>query len=428
MDSTRSRSRSLRRAKASLAVILLLAGGCTNETPEVPSARPAQTPDSPPSRRALRFGVIGAPPTLDPYHPRASDLTFALARPVYPSLFRFLPSGATEPYLASSLKERPRSVTVTLKRWRWSDGRAVTSRDVVASVRRARHPSGLAGLSAQAVDARTVRLRGGDGSWERTLATAAYILPGGRAGSAFAGPFTIADYTPGYEVVLRRNPHFWRTAQLREIKVRFVQDLDLLLMLLERRRLDAAAPPATVNLDERLEEFGLEYDRASGWEGMWLDMSRTRLDPSERDALLADIRFGEIAEAFVRDEGELRVPVRLRGPDLTVEESLIGPSGDELLALFMRAAWFQLRDDGHQIELLRVDPEILYGRWKVSSPEGIAVRRSIGAPGLYEPLGPDALELFALDSFVVWSDEVEGLEANPTLDGPLWNLEAITKR
>jgi hypothetical protein len=397
-------------------------------------ATPTPTPTfDTPGRRAdaLRFGVIGAPATLDPYDPSASDLTYTLARPVYPSLFRFLPSGTPQRYLAASIRTERGGATVTLRRARWSDGRAITARDVVASAGRAAHPSGFAGLQVEALDARTVRFRGRESDWPERLSTLAFVLPRGRAGGVFGGPFTIKRNVRGYEVVLRRNDgYFGRRALLRDLRVRFVQDLDLMLLLLERGRLDAAAPPATLNLDQRLEEFDLSYEERSGWEGMWLDFRRSKLAGEARAALLGDIRFGTIQEGLVRDEGELELPGGLGDRGTVVRETIIGPNGDELLSLFMRAAWFRLTDEGHSIELLRVDPEVLYGEWKRAGPGGVAVRRAQGAPGLEDPLGAGAaaLKAFTLHSFVTWTEGVIGLRTNPTTEGPLWKAEALDVR
>ena len=383
------------------------------------------------ANQPLRFGLLGSPATLDPFDPRASDLTYTLARPVYPSLYRFLPDGTPQPDLVEELTERRRSAEVRLARARWSDGTPITAPDVAASARRAIHPSGFSGLRVEILGPRALRFTGGVVDWEERLATATYVLPGGRAGTVYGGPYTIDRFTEGYQVVLKRNPdYFGERALSQRIAVRVVQDLDLMLLLLERGRLDAAAPLATLNLDDRLEVRGLSYDRAIGWESIWLDLARSRLSSNETASLLGDVKWPKLEESFVRDEGELtlgsRFVVRASG---SVRETLLGSTSDELVALVMRAAWFQLRASGHRIELLRVDPEILYGKWRSGGPAGIALRRATGAPGLTDPLGrgEDALRVFEVASFVTWQEGVGGLAANPTLDGPLWDAGELVK-
>lgn len=422
-----------KRTSAALLSALAVTTSCTGDSDVSRSEpSPAVAPAHPEAdARPLLFGVIGSPPTLDPYAPHASDLTYALARPVYPSLLRLLPRGTPKLDLARDVDPRAGAAVVRLKPARWSDGSAITARDVVASAGRAAFPSGFAGLEASVVDRLTVRFEGPVRDWERRLARLTFVLPAGRAGDAYGGPYSVSRYVEGYELALRRNPrYFGRRAESPRLNVRFVQDLDLLLLLLERGRLDAAAPPATVNLDQRLEAHGLGFQSRIGWEAMWLDFSRSDLAPQERTALTADVRWANLERSFVREAGRLE-PGLGASDDLPVyvKETMIGPNGDELLSLVMRAAWFQLRDEGHSIELLRVDPDILYGPWADGGPRGLALRRVTAAPGLDDPLaaGEDARRVFELATFVTWRDGVEGVAPNPTLDGPLWNAETIEK-
>lgn len=375
--------------------------------------------------------MIGSPSTLDPYDSLASDLTYAVVRPVYPSLYRFLPDGTPQEDLARSIQERRRSAIVQLRRGLWSNGRPITARDVAASAARATHPSGFAGLKVTVVDQRTVRFSGRVDDWEERLAALTFVLPAGRAGVAYGGPFSIAHHTQGYELALRRNAeYFGPRAESPALTIRFVQDLDLMLLLLERGKLDAAAPLATVNLDQRLDEFGLEHERRLGWEGIWLDFTFSPLNEVERSSLVSGVEWRKLAETFVRADGELLIPENSGdGGAVVVNETLIGSSSDELVALLMRGAWFQLDGAGHKIELLRVDPKVFYGEWKADSPTGVAIRRRTGGPGISDPLGAgeDSLPAFEIATYVTWRPGVEGVGANPTLEGPLWNASEIRR-
>ncbi|MBA3349908.1 MAG: hypothetical protein H0T12_05065, partial [Actinobacteria bacterium] len=209
------------------------------------------------------FGVLGNPATLDPYSPLATDLTYTLVRPLFPSLFRFGPEGRAVAMLARSTAETGSGVRITLRRARWSNGNAITARDVVATVRRAESPSGLAAVSsARALGSRRVELRGASKNWRRTLATAAPILPGGggvRPGGVSGGPFRLSSFTPGLEAVYRPNPRWWGPEPDSDrITVQFVADLEIMLALLRSGRLDGAAPPSSVNLGQRLDAMGIE--------------------------------------------------------------------------------------------------------------------------------------------------------------------------
>lgn len=424
-----SMRRSLRRTSAALLSAALVLVSCTSDG-GTERAQPSPTVTAPTgsASRPLRFGVIGAPATLDPYHRDASDLTYTLARPVYPSLYRFLPSGIPRADLAQEIVEKRHSAVVRLAPARWSDGRPITARDVVASAQRARSPSGFAEVRAEAIGRRTVRFTGPTGDWEERLATLAFVLPRGRAGRAFGGPFRVKSFTTGYELVLERNPRYsGPPAETPVLKVRFVQDLDLMLLLLENGDLDAAAPLSTVNLDQRLEEHGFEYDRKIGWEEIWIDFSRSPLNFVERASLLRGIDWDKLEKAYVRSDGELELPTERGGAAVVVNETLIGSGSDELVSLLMRGAWFQLRDAGHRIELLRVDPDVLYGRWGGGGPPGTALRRVASAPDLDDPLGlgRDGRRALAVATYVTWRPGIEGPEANPTLDGPLWNAEDL---
>jgi ABC-type transport system substrate-binding protein len=180
-------------------------------------------------------------------------VTFFLARPLYPSLYRFGPDGGVASELASSLEVISGGVRVSLARWRWSNGRHVTARDVVASVRRARPPSGFAPLRARRVGQRTVELLGAARNWRRALASAAFVLPRGRPRRVFGGPFALMKHVQGLEATFTPNAQWAGEAPyLGRVTVQFVSSLEQLIQLLEQGRLDAALLPSSVNLDERM--------------------------------------------------------------------------------------------------------------------------------------------------------------------------------
>lgn len=387
----------------------------------------------------MAFGVVGQVATLDPYSRAASDLTYALTRPIYPSLFRFLPDGTTEPSLAESVEARGRTATVELRPAQWSDGRPITARDVAASIRRARPPSGFARIgSARVLGPRLIELRGTVRDWPRALATVAFVMPKGEPAPVAGGPFGLKRKVRGLEFAYTPNPRYWGDVPLVErITVRFVQGLDLLLELLRRRRLDAALVPSSVNIADRLDAIGVTHREVLGWESVVLDLA-TDTHPTTARALWGNLARARIESGFVRDLGRVTNTLRpgpgrsgadgpfsaLRAAPVPKGESLAlaAPVGDELLELVQRALLEQLSEAGFDVELLGVEPLVLLqgDRWTT-------VERVAGAPGPNERPGvvqrPSALPLFHVATVVAWQQGVRGLEVNPTFEGPLWNAE-----
>lgn len=434
---------------ALLAVGVLLTSACTSDTDAPPTAGPAASGATPVPGGLVSFGVVGEPATYDPYSPRASDLTFALVRPLFPSLFRFLPDGSTEPLLAESLEPQDGGVLIRLRALQWSNGRPVASGDVVRSIARARPPSGFAAVEeARARGPRALLLEGSVDDWERTLATFAYVLPGGRVSGipmVSAGPFTVRRHIPGLELVYEHNPRWTGDPPLLDrIRVRFTQSLDVLLALLRRDRLDGAALPLSVNLDDRLELLDLEHEEALGWESVYLDLEGSRLPRPQRVRLWRAVDRDAIASGFIRDDGRpantLHPAPGSDGADGPFSEWLgragrapeapvriAASNSDELARLVQRAIFRQLQMEGFEVELLGIEPRVFEGRRGMSGAADVAIRRRAGAPGLAEEPGAarslDALPLFHVESVVAHTGRLRGLRPNPTFEGPLWNIE-----
>lgn len=440
------------KAKRLILALACVAAACTpgNEAP----SRGRDTPGGvnlPGNAGAggIVFGVLGDPVTLDPYSPMATDLTYTLVRPLFPSLFRFDPDGRPRAMLARSATETGSEVHITLRRARWSDGRAITAGDVVASVRRADPPSGLAAVSSvRAVGERRVELRGAATDWRQTLATAAPILPEGRGvrpGGVSGGPFRLSSFTAGLEAVYSPNPQWWGAEpHSGRIRVQFVQDLEIMLALLRSGRLHGAAPPSSLNLGRRLDAAGLEHSAALGWESLWFDLQGAQMDGAGRAGVARAIDRLALERGFVRAHGRLantlypgpgphsaegawRRPARpevVTGP-APIQLAVAG--GDELTELVQRAVRVQLEQAGFSVELVTADAATFYGAWSREDPMDIAIRRASGAPGSTDRLAAlrDSLAVpfVQVETFVAWGDGLTGPEANPTLDGPLWNLE-----
>ena len=426
------------RAPATLLAAIVAAAtlSCTGAGDE--RAPASRTPHTPRRGGRVVVGFLGAPASLDPYAPNASDLTRALARPLYPSLFRFLPDGTARPYLARSVEQENGGTRVVLRRARWSNGKPITAGDVVASAHRATPPSGFAAFDRVArAGRRAVLLIGRVRSVPRALASAAFVLPEGIGGQAFGGPYLLRSYRPGLGLVLQRN-RTWSAGPrpfLDRVTVRFVETLRGLLGLLERGTLDVGALPSFVNLRDVVSD-NVRLDERRGWEMLFLDFRGSSLTPGERVAVGQGIDRSALQEAFVRDEGEMTSvvpeplssrPAALPSPRRPSELVQIAvPAGDELLELMQRGIFQQLDRAGIEADLVGIDQTTLYGPWARAFPLDAALRRSVTGPR-YAPERSSrslpAWPLFRVSTFAASRRGVHGPMPNPTFDGLLWNIE-----
>jgi hypothetical protein len=401
-----------------LTLVLTLAGCEPNTEPPAP---PRATTSPLPKGSTFRFGVHGEPATLDPYSPDASDLTWHLIRPVYRSLFRFAADGSAVADLAREVRPTESGAVISLRRARWSNGDPVSAKDVALSLTRSIEAGRLNGVTGARVQRGGVRVEGRAGDWATLLAAGSIVLPGGRADLEMAsGPFRVASRRAGLRVVFERNPEWdGKPSRTKNIEVQFIQSPDVMFDLLESQRLDAAAPPSLVNLEERVDASGLEIAIALGTERVYIDLEGSDLTTEERSFIAHAIDRPAMQEGFVRDDGELdgRLPDGARSKPLS-ELVLAAPSGDELLVLIQRVAQERLKAAGVPVDLVVTDPRTFYSEWAVDDPFDLAVRRTFG-----EIDGADAIRLFRVESAIASRPGTEGLSVNPTIDGPLWNVE-----
>jgi hypothetical protein len=413
------------RAARSIAVVAaaVLSVACTPDN-EVPGARstPSPTPGG-----TLEIGIVGEPATLDPYGAEASDLTYALVRPVFPMPFRSRPDGTFEPDLAESLEVTSRGARLTIAERIWSNGESITASDVVASIRRATPPSGFASIrSARVQGARTVVLQGASDGWEERLATAAYVLPRGRliGGNVSGGPFRFSGYKRGRSLSYEANPDAPEPPLLDGLTVSFVQGTELLMRLLADGDLDVAALPSTVNLGERLDELGLEHASEIGAERVVMSFDPDRVTLRAARAVVAEVDKVNLVESFVRDEGRALGTRPPRDPDgLPPAVSVAAPEGDELLTLMQRAMQVDLRSALSSFEVITAPVSTLYGEWQNGGPADALLMRAVGEPPWrgVETDGGYVFPLASVATFMGWREEVHGIAVNPSPEGPLWN-------
>lgn len=420
------------------AVLLAGALSCTPTTePAVPEQASTATSASPGEERrkqgVITFGVLGDVLTLDPYDERASDLTWALARPLYPSLYRLLPDGSAESYLASSIEHVAGGVRVFLREASWSDGTPITARDVAATIRRATPGSGFSLIRRVVVEGeREVSLFGKDLEWEKVLAARAVVLPDGRFDKKVqGGPFTLGDRIRGLKLEYVPFDETWWGGEPagHTVEVFHVETLDIMLALLERERLDAAALPSALNLGERLSARDLGFEGRLGWESL--------LMTGPVGAVLSGVDRDGLHEGFVRDDGKVArtvypgpkgggggsppPPQSPSAPPFGARFTLEAPTGDEQLQLLQEAIQIEMFDRGVEVDLTLREYARFYG--EPAEVDMVRIERRTGTPvdALLDPIG-SAYPLFRVKSFIAWSPAGDrGFEVNPSADGPLWN-------
>lgn len=401
---------------ARLLVFLFILASCTPDEPAMPG-RAGSPSGSPGSSGRIVFGVLGEPSTLDPHSSQASDLTFGLLRPVYPSLFRLLPDGTVESELATAIEGGEGRSRITLRPASWSDGTPITPADVVASWRRARPDTGLGRVGRMWVSAGAVRATGDPKELAELLTDRSPILPDGkRLPGIYGGPFVLAGRTPGLELVFERNPAWWgEPAATDRVIVRHIDSVEIMLALLQDRRLDAAAIPSSVNLSERLDELEIRHSSRSGFE--WVGFAGGR-SPVSAGTLVRSLDLEAIAEGLIRDDGRSATPRGVEGSG-ALPDSVAVPTGDELLALIARAIQIQGSNDGWHMDQLDVDVATLYGPWQTSPVASVHLTRQLGHPSR----AGSGVVLFEVPTYVAWVGGVRGLEPNGSSEGPLWNMQ-----
>ena len=88
------------------------------------------------------------------------------------------------------------------------------------------------------------------------------------------------------------------------------------------------------------------------------------------------------------------------------------------------AIQIQLRRAGIDAELITTDVATFYGTWDENPVAGAALVRGFAGSSAWRPSpGARVVPLMRVETLLAWRAGVEGIEANGTVEGPLWNVE-----
>ena len=219
---------------------------------------------------AVSVGTLHAPANMDIRTDAGASVEQALLGNVYETLVTRDDANALRPGMARSWEISGNGLGYTFAMQpgaRFSDGRAVTSEDVVRSLQQVttRHYVGWRDLTAMASvtspDASTVRihLRHPQPELLRALSGRAGIVYNPDAGVDYrstalgSGPFTLERWQAGSPVTLTRNDSYWAQpkAGVRQVTIRYFADSAALVQAVRTGKVDIATPltPDVTNSD-----------------------------------------------------------------------------------------------------------------------------------------------------------------------------------
>jgi ABC-type transport system substrate-binding protein len=302
-----------------------------------------------------------------------------------------------------------------------------------------------------------------------------------------AGPYRLEGWTPGHSVAMVADPSYWDgPPAVERLEVQFVPDPTTALQLLERGDLDVVAPMAGISWTRRLAEAaGGGTASAAGPDVVALAFNVGSVDDlGLRRRIAHAIDRPRLLEVALRGEAEPADGV-LAPEQLGAEAAWAGygvgagavePAPDELELVHQRtelpdlvARYVQAELERATVdaELVALEPDVLYGsflparrfdlaivevrtgptpelwRWVEVAGAGPSLTGltdpevvQLAAPGLggSEEALREAqvrladlavvLPLYRPRVTVGWRAGIRGPAANPTVEGPLWNVEA----
>jgi peptide/nickel transport system substrate-binding protein len=233
LDKRMTRREVLKGATVASAVVALgpLLAACGSDTTS--SAASASASAAPKTGGNLRVATSAgsAKEELDIQYPAFTIPSLDARLNMYDSLLEFGPTGVLGTALAQEVTPNSAATQFTVRLKPdlvFHNGKAVTADDVVYSFNRILNPknpglaakqlSGLASGGCKKVDKLTVRFELTTANAVFPQALAAYSTgivpvgydPKGATGAIGTGPFKITNFIPGQQIVLAKNPDYWR--------------------------------------------------------------------------------------------------------------------------------------------------------------------------------------------------------------------------
>lgn len=262
------------------------------------------------------------PQTLDP-HDLTGQGTWNIVYQVYEALVDTDPMQNPMPRLAESWEQPDPNTWIFHLRhgvhWQdgnelWADGEApeVTAEDVVYSYERVLNPENALARRAlisyvdkvEALDKYTVKihLTTPDAFFLQSGVSSIFIVPKELVDKSLiakhpigSGPFEFVSYTPGEQVVFKKNEDYWLPVYLDGMTMKIIPQKDVAVMALEAGDVDLVTQVAPTSVD-RLREEGFQLIRAELGAYRYLAFN-TKNPPWD------DVRLREaIAHAINRDE------------------------------------------------------------------------------------------------------------------------------
>ena len=345
--------------------------------------------------RVARVAVWGEPDTAAPSLGGAAVRSLVL-----PQLFVARPDGTWAASLAEPGSDRTaaegRSATFRLRPGaRWSDGTAIT----VDDLRRSADRRFVAGVDGPGDDGTiTVRFTQPLPGWHRLWSGVDSV--GAPAAGVWGGPFVVASFTKGLEVVLRPNPTWYGGAAsggapfLDELHLVLVPDSVTARQLLARGEVDAVMPPAATVRTAQLREVAgvhvLVADRGGWWVGV--ELRSDGLSRERRQAVLASVDRDRFVAVLLRDEAT--VLDGLAGPEdgtwagarfgdmdplkgQTVD--LVGENEEPMTGQLQRSMQLRSRPSGGRLELRNAEADRVE-RWLAAGQFQAAITINYDGP------------------------------------------------
>jgi peptide/nickel transport system substrate-binding protein len=311
----------------------------------------------------LRYGFTSEPATLDPLDPSNTADGRSILFNVFEGLVRLESDGDLKPAVASAytMEQGGLVYRFTLRRGlSFHDGAPVTVEDVVFTLDRAMAAQyqGFTQIEkVEAPDAGTIviTLKAPDVEFlpYLTIGVVPANNPDREKNPIGTGPFIIESYTTQQNLVLRKNPGYWKPGfpKLDKVTVVFLADSEALLLSLRGGNIDAAG--ITGSLVDQLN--GAEFDIFSGYSNsvqlLALNNDVAPLDDIRvRRAVNYAVDRQAIIDTAFSGRGELSGSPLIPGLSKYYNEALVNPyphSPDRARALLREAGY----GDGFPLEI-----------------------------------------------------------------------------